>query len=290
MTGLFLSVSRVLPDRYPLQGELDDYIADEHAVGRLVDLGVIVPTPHRAVSLVSRRAADPRPHRPRPRRHPGVAWDPDDRRPWAPPPRRLVRAVRRALPPSRPPSSTSSGSGQHVIAQPAARPCSHWARSTACSTPPSTSPGTLVDQSMLNERRSTSRRSPSPVATPCLDGHVHARHRGACGIASSQIAHTRSVRSRRCGCRGGRSSAGWPGPAGCSRRVLVPRRHRPPTHAPSGDHDAHGLAGCRRPRRVRTDHDVGDRRTGRSGLGRQAARRGARLRRSSGDHGDGARR
>ena len=43
MTGIFLSVSRVLPDLYPLEGELDDYIADEHTVGRLLDLGVIVP-------------------------------------------------------------------------------------------------------------------------------------------------------------------------------------------------------------------------------------------------------
>ena len=41
MTGLFLSVSRVLPDVYPLDGELDDYIADEHTIGRLLDLGVI---------------------------------------------------------------------------------------------------------------------------------------------------------------------------------------------------------------------------------------------------------
>jgi hypothetical protein len=43
MTGLFLSVSRVLPDVYPLHGELADYIADEHTIGRLLDLGVIAP-------------------------------------------------------------------------------------------------------------------------------------------------------------------------------------------------------------------------------------------------------
>lgn len=40
---MFLSVSRVLPHVYPLQGELDDYISDEHTFGRLLDLGVIVP-------------------------------------------------------------------------------------------------------------------------------------------------------------------------------------------------------------------------------------------------------
>ena len=43
MTGIFLSVSRVLPDLYPLDGELDFYIADEHAFGRILDLGVISP-------------------------------------------------------------------------------------------------------------------------------------------------------------------------------------------------------------------------------------------------------
>ena len=43
MTGIFLSVSRVLPHVYPLDGELDDYIANEHTIGRLLDLGVIGP-------------------------------------------------------------------------------------------------------------------------------------------------------------------------------------------------------------------------------------------------------
>ena len=107
MTGMFLSVSRVLPHRYPLDGELDDYIADEHALGRLLDLGVIVPR----LTELYRWTADEL-------RIPDVAdlvsgatpvyaWDPQDRKPWAPPPRRLVRAVRRALPPPpQPPAPT----------------------------------------------------------------------------------------------------------------------------------------------------------------------------------------
>ena len=72
MTGMFLSVSRVLPNLYPLDGELDDYIADEHTIGRLLDLGVIVPRLDRAVPLVGRRAGRPRRRRPRPRRHAGL--------------------------------------------------------------------------------------------------------------------------------------------------------------------------------------------------------------------------
>jgi len=102
MTGMFLSVSRVLPHRYPLNGELGDYIAREHTIGRLLDVGVIVP---RLTELYRWSAAE--------LQIPGVAdlvcdatpayaWDPNDREPWSPPPRRLVRAVRRALPP--PPS------------------------------------------------------------------------------------------------------------------------------------------------------------------------------------------
>ena len=98
LTGMFLSVSRVLPNEYPLDGELDDYIAAEHAFGRLLDLGVIVPR----LTELYRWSADEL-------RIPDVtdlvrdatpayAWDPHDREPWAPLPRRLVRAVRRALP------------------------------------------------------------------------------------------------------------------------------------------------------------------------------------------------
>ena len=98
ITGMFLSVSRVLPLRYPLEGELDDYIADEHTLGRLLDVGVIVP---RLTELYRWSAGE--------LRIPDVAdlvdeatptyaWHPDDREPWSPPPTRLVRAARWALP------------------------------------------------------------------------------------------------------------------------------------------------------------------------------------------------
>jgi len=99
MTRMFLSVSRVLPDVYPLEGELDDYIAAEHALGRLLDLGVVMPrltelyrwsADELQIPDVADLVCDSTP---------AYAWDPADREPWAPPPRRLVRAVRRALPP-----------------------------------------------------------------------------------------------------------------------------------------------------------------------------------------------
>jgi hypothetical protein len=43
MTGIFLSLSRVLPDRYPLEDDLGRYVDDEHSLGHLLDVGVIVP-------------------------------------------------------------------------------------------------------------------------------------------------------------------------------------------------------------------------------------------------------
>jgi len=108
MTGLFLSVSRVLPDRYPLKGELEDYIAGEHALGRLLDLGVIVPrlaelyrwsAEQLEITDVADLVCDTTP---------AYAWDPHDRGPWAPPPRRIVRAVRRTLPPTHRPETSIS--------------------------------------------------------------------------------------------------------------------------------------------------------------------------------------
>jgi hypothetical protein len=101
MTGIFLSVSRVLPNRYPLDGELDQYITDEHTVGRLLDLGVIAP---RLTELYRWSADELRiPDITDLVRNgtPAYAWDPHDEKPWTPPPTQLVRAVRRALPPPR---------------------------------------------------------------------------------------------------------------------------------------------------------------------------------------------
>jgi hypothetical protein len=41
--GAFLSLRRVLPDRYPLAHDVESYIADEQRLGRLLDYAVIVP-------------------------------------------------------------------------------------------------------------------------------------------------------------------------------------------------------------------------------------------------------
>ena len=43
MAGVFLSLRRVLPNRYPLALDVERYIADEQRLGRLLDYAVIVP-------------------------------------------------------------------------------------------------------------------------------------------------------------------------------------------------------------------------------------------------------
>ncbi|MBO9534059.1 MAG: hypothetical protein J7513_13895 [Solirubrobacteraceae bacterium] len=43
MAGIFLSLRRVLPDRYPLRAEVDRYVADEQPIGRLLDYDLIGP-------------------------------------------------------------------------------------------------------------------------------------------------------------------------------------------------------------------------------------------------------
>jgi hypothetical protein len=43
MAGVFLSLRRVLPNRYPLALDVERYIADEQRVGRMLDYAVIVP-------------------------------------------------------------------------------------------------------------------------------------------------------------------------------------------------------------------------------------------------------
>jgi len=43
LAGVFLSLHRVLPDRYPLTLDVEAYLAAEQRLGRLLDHGVIVP-------------------------------------------------------------------------------------------------------------------------------------------------------------------------------------------------------------------------------------------------------
>jgi hypothetical protein len=98
MAGAFLSLRRVLPHRYPLDRELDAYLADENNIGRLLDYGVIVPR----IQMLYDWSADQLGH-PGLRQlfhngNPTYAWAHTDRRLWNPAHVPLrVRALRLAL-------------------------------------------------------------------------------------------------------------------------------------------------------------------------------------------------
>jgi hypothetical protein len=60
MAGAFLSLGRVLPDRYPLARDVDSYIADEHRLGRILDYAVIVPRLQRVYEWSAKELDEPR--------------------------------------------------------------------------------------------------------------------------------------------------------------------------------------------------------------------------------------
>lgn len=102
MTGIFLSLSRVLPARYPLDDDLSSYVDAEHSLGHLLDVGIIVPRltalydwSASELGLPALRAllVDQGPT-------PAYAWDPQEADVWHPQPSRLARAAQRAVPAS----------------------------------------------------------------------------------------------------------------------------------------------------------------------------------------------
>jgi hypothetical protein len=50
----------VLPDRYPLQGAIEAYLADEHRLGRMLDYAVIAPRAQRLYEWSARELRQPR--------------------------------------------------------------------------------------------------------------------------------------------------------------------------------------------------------------------------------------
>jgi hypothetical protein len=83
---IFLAMGRVLPDDYPADGELRDYLHLERKLGRVLDYAVIQPRLRRLYDW-SAQALD------RPELSdlvvddvPAYVWPPEDRQPWSPPP------------------------------------------------------------------------------------------------------------------------------------------------------------------------------------------------------------
>lgn len=60
MAGAFLSLRRVLPNRYPLPLDAERYIADEQRLGRMLDYAVIVPRLQRLYEWSAHELFEPR--------------------------------------------------------------------------------------------------------------------------------------------------------------------------------------------------------------------------------------
>jgi hypothetical protein len=101
MTGIFLQLSRVLPDEYPLRGSVQSYLRGELRFGRLVDFGVILPRLQQLYEWSAHELAAP-----------GLldcvrdgaltyAWSFEDRGIWQPSQSFILQMAQRALPPER---------------------------------------------------------------------------------------------------------------------------------------------------------------------------------------------
>jgi hypothetical protein len=60
MTGVFLSLPAVLPDRYPLARNVEGYFADEQRLGRILDYAVIAPRLQRLYEWSAGELGEPR--------------------------------------------------------------------------------------------------------------------------------------------------------------------------------------------------------------------------------------
>jgi hypothetical protein len=117
MTGIFLQLSRVLPDEYPLRESAQTYLGNELGFGRLLDYGVIVPRLEQLYDWSARELGQP-----------GLldcgrggvltyAWSSDDRGVWEPPRSLMVQMAHRVLRPAHgfelPHAAVSVDDGDH---------------------------------------------------------------------------------------------------------------------------------------------------------------------------------
>jgi hypothetical protein len=85
MAGAFLSLRRVLPDRYPLELDVDRYIADEQRLGRMLDYAVIVPRLQRLFEWSAQELGEPRLAELVREGNPIYAWSFEQRHVWRTP-------------------------------------------------------------------------------------------------------------------------------------------------------------------------------------------------------------
>ena len=84
MAGVFLSLRRVLPDRYPLDRDVARYIRQEQRLGRMLDYAVIVPRLQRLYEWSAEELAEPRLLEFVRDGNPIYAWPFEERHVWRP--------------------------------------------------------------------------------------------------------------------------------------------------------------------------------------------------------------
>jgi hypothetical protein len=100
MAGAFLSLRRVLPDRYPLNRDLGAYLTDENSLGRMLDYGVIAPRVQSLYDWSAQELGHPALRELCRDASPTYAWPHADRQVWNPAHVPLrVRALRLAVSP-----------------------------------------------------------------------------------------------------------------------------------------------------------------------------------------------
>ena len=100
MTGIFLSLSRVLPDRYPLGDEVAAYVAAERNLGQMLDYGLIGPRLQQLYEWSAKQLDEPALLECIRDGSPTYAWSFADREVWHPARRApAIRAIERVLPP-----------------------------------------------------------------------------------------------------------------------------------------------------------------------------------------------
>lgn len=97
MTGIFLSLSRILPDRYPLGDDVDRYVTVENSFGHALDFGVIQPRLAQLYAWSADELGLPDLLRLLEQRVPAYAWPSADTRPWDPPSSWSARIARRIV-------------------------------------------------------------------------------------------------------------------------------------------------------------------------------------------------
>jgi hypothetical protein len=97
ITSIFVSLSRVMPNRYPLTRDLQWYIDNEHGIGRVLDLGMIQPRLGVLYSWSAAELSMPELCTLVQDGVPTYVWDVKDVEPWNPAIGRLARAARRVL-------------------------------------------------------------------------------------------------------------------------------------------------------------------------------------------------